>query len=191
MLSNVNIVIISRSPPGMKSVMHRPLGQTQQRTVAFQVRQIYSAPPFRCLFYRLVMCFSFWISMKRWQTCKSSLSAFDLLRQTCCFFSHSSPSSPMAVSSLMRASCREDNAIQRWRAAAKQAAIVLFVTGIVLARRSHFGVEWLFSLRPTASTHTPLNHPSHFIYIFYFYYFEWLCNCNLTFSFPSLPWEKC
>lgn len=36
MLSNVNIVIISRSPPGMKSATHRPLGQPQQRTVAFR-----------------------------------------------------------------------------------------------------------------------------------------------------------
>lgn len=58
--------------------------------------------------------FHYWI--KRWQTCKSSFH-FDLLRQTCCFCTHPSPS-------LMRSEHNaslvlEDNAIQLQREAGR------------------------------------------------------------------------
>lgn len=145
MLSNVNIVIIiSRSPPGMKSVMHRPLGQPQQRIVAFQVRQIYppSPPISPFLFYRLVMCFNFWISMKRWQTCKSSLR-FWFVEANMLFLPASESIKPNAVSSVMWASFREDNAIQRRREAAGARHCALS-DRYRFSRRSHFGVEWLF-----------------------------------------------
>lgn len=88
------------------------------------------------------MCFSFWISMKRWQTCKSS-RRFWFVEANMLFLRASESIKPNAVSSVMWASFREDNAIQRRREAAGARHCAL-CDRYRFSRRSHFGVEWLF-----------------------------------------------
>lgn len=135
MLSNVNIVIISRSPPGMKSVMRRPLGQTQQRTVAFQLRQIYPS------LFAGWLCASLFEFQWKDDRLVNPLAAFHLLRQNMLFLLALESIKPGAVWSLMRASCRQDNAMEQQQLAARHCALC---DRYRFSRRSHFPVKWLF-----------------------------------------------